>query len=88
MMLENARVRKYGAARDKALGLRVGAPDFILVFRRQVVFLEMKSTTGKLDREQEQLHTELRARGQTVIVAYGYEDAIKQLERVERDYAE
>lgn len=84
MRLENAQKRTLAqAARDKALGMHTGAPDLVLMYKSQVVFLEMKSEHGHVRPDQQQCHEELWRRGQTVKVAYGAAQAIKMLEEIE-----
>lgn len=84
MRLENAARRTPAqSARDKAMGMLPGAPDLVLLYRKEVVFLEMKTITGDVREEQEQCHMELRARGQAVLIGWGYQAAIKELQMFE-----
>jgi hypothetical protein len=86
MRLENAQKRTPAqAARDRALGMEPGAPDLVLLYKRVVVFLEMKDGVGgKVKPYQEDVHAQLRARGQIILVGYGEADAIAKLEAVAR----
>lgn len=86
MRLENAARRTPAqAARDQAMGMLTGAPDLVLLWRREVVFLEMKKAKGGVVRpDQAQCHIELEARGQVVLVGHGHVDAIAQLEAFQR----
>jgi hypothetical protein len=83
---ENAAKRTPSqAARDKALGMEPGAPDLFLIHKRWPVFLEMKSIGGVVSEAQTAVHNELAHRGMCVLVAFGSEDAIRQLEEIEND---
>jgi hypothetical protein len=80
--VENAARRKPAqAARDKALGMLPGAPDLWLCYKRSPVWLELKDLGKCPTQEQEQVHAELRARGQVVLVGVGIEHAKEQLNR-------
>lgn len=80
MRLENA-LRRDGAqqARDGAMGMLAGAPDLVLACRGRIVFVEMKAPKGDVSDAQGEVHRVLRAMGHTVLVCYGFEDAVKQL---------
>jgi hypothetical protein len=81
--LQNERRRKYGAARDIALGLKPGIPDLWLDFKGHECWLELKAGKGKLSPDQLQTQAELRARGKTVYNAWSLEEAQKCLEQFE-----
>ncbi len=84
MRMENALQRTHAqAARDKALGMEPGAPDLIVIFHHFSFYLEMKSTKGAVSDEQEKLHKQLRARGCSVMVGYGYDKTIERLNKIE-----
>ncbi len=85
LRLENAAKRNAAqASRDHGLGMEPGAPDLVVLFHTAVVWLEMKKAKGgKVSPAQADAHARLQARGQTVIVAHGHEEAIAALE----DYA-
>jgi hypothetical protein len=84
MRLENAQKRTPAqASRDRALGMEGGAPDLVLMYKRVVIFLEMKDgVRGAVKPAQEAVHVQLRARGQIILIGHGEEDAIAKLERV------
>ncbi len=87
MRLENAARRTPAqAARDKAMGMLPGAPDLVLLYRLDVVFLEMKTLKGEVREEQKQCHEELKKRGQHVLIGWGVEGAIKELVLFEERY--
>jgi len=64
------------AKRLKAAGVVAGIPD--LYIPRYHLWIEMKTETGKLSKDQEAMHTYLRRIGDTVFVAHGAEDASRQ----------
>jgi hypothetical protein len=63
--------------RLKKEGVVAGIPD--LYIPRAKIWIEMKTSTGKLSPEQVEMHRYLRAIGDTVIVGYGAEDASKKI---------
>lgn len=75
-----ARRTRAQVARAKALGMQPGAPDLVLLYKCDVVWFETKTPTGSLSDEQLIIHTQLRARRQAVLTAYGEADALAQLE--------
>lgn len=80
LRLENAAKRTPAQiSRDKAMGLEVGAPDLIVIYKKHLLFLEMKSENGATSQEQDSLHFQLRAREQMVMTAYGHIDALNKL---------
>jgi hypothetical protein len=68
----------------KAMGLTKGAPDLVLIGMpdRYPVAVEMKRPGGRLSQAQRDMHDEMRFHGWAVVVAYGADDAIKQLEKL------
>lgn len=85
MSLENASKRTPAqAARARLLGMETGAPDLVLFYKRQAVFLEMKRAKGgRVSDEQQSVHRQLTMRGQVVLVAHGFDEAIEKLQGVE-----
>lgn len=51
-----------------------GVPDLMCLRRGVVVFIEVKTITGKVEPVQVYRHSQLKAAGFTVIVARGIED--------------
>lgn len=85
MRLENALRRSHAqAARDKSLGMLPGAPDLVLLYRREVVFFEVKADDGEMKPSQVPVHEQLRARGQTVLMAKGLAACQETIEAFER----
>jgi hypothetical protein len=68
------------AARFKSFGVRPGVPDLILLRRGQVFALEIKAKSGKLSPHQKTTLRRMEAAGAVVAVAFGLDDAIRQLE--------
>jgi len=69
-------------ARLKREGVLAGAPDLVffdLDLRGRPVALELKAPRGRLSTAQRALHGRMRAAGWTVLVAYGLDDALRQL---------
>lgn len=87
LRLENAQRRTLAqVVRDKALGMLPGAPDLLVLYRAELHWLELKSEKGTVSDEQKHVHAELRARGQKVHVAYGYEHGCSILESIKQNY--
>ena len=75
--------RKWGAARDKRLGVVAGVPDLIWVRGAgRLVWIECKRIGGRLSPEQIAIHEVLRRMGHVVIVGYGSQDLIAQCQRI------
>ena len=66
------------AMRLVAEGVSKGVPDLYVPAWR--LWVEMKTETGRVSKDQADWHEYLRAIGDTVIVAYGYDDAVRQTE--------
>jgi hypothetical protein len=88
------------ASRMKAMGLRAGFPDLMLLVPRKIedrchatilcgtatrydhypkfshaLFIELKTTRGRLSKIQQDFHENLRSQNYTVIVCRGFEEA-------------
>jgi len=77
---------KAEAGRFRAMGVKAGVPDlFLPVARdgpipRHGLFIELKRTKrGRVSAEQAAWITELRARGYTAEVCYGWEEAAQEI---------
>lgn len=64
------------ARSDKRSTIRVGHPDFTIFARGRVLFVEMKSPTGRLSEEQQRCIAELTAEGFPVVIARNALEAI------------
>lgn len=69
------------AGRFKALGVRAGVPDLVLVREGHFYGLELKAERGRVSDVQAAMLAELEAAGATVAVAYGLDDALDTVTR-------
>lgn len=68
------------------IGLPKGFPDLLVVCPGgKVVFMEIKTQTGRVSPEQQKMHQFLRRMGQRVTVARSVSDAIKAVREDERE---
>lgn len=78
--IPNGGVMPKGAAgKLKGMGMKKGIPDLFLPVPRgeaHGLFLEVKTTSGRLRKTQEDWITKLREQGYAAEVAYGFEDCI------------
>jgi hypothetical protein len=81
---ENARkcTPRQGAMR-KAIGVKAGVPDFVLIIDGDPVFLELKSARGKLSKEQEVFANRAMDSGCQYYVASDIDEAISFLEHID-----
>jgi hypothetical protein len=63
----------------KAMGVRAGAPDLLLIHRARPYGLELKRHNGRLSPDQIACHAAMRAAGATVSTAFGLDAALDQL---------
>jgi len=56
-------------------GLLPGMTDLIIILENHVIFLEMKKEGGKISKEQEKVHKQLKELGQDVQVFYNAKSA-------------
>jgi hypothetical protein len=68
------------AAILKGLGVKAGVPDIIAIKDGRCYALELKARGCHLTAVQRDAHAALAAAGATVEVAYGFDDALAQLE--------
>jgi hypothetical protein len=61
--------------RIKAMGSPSGLPDYIIIIRNILVFIEMKSAKGRLSPKQKEWIDELKKGGEHAFVCYGFEQA-------------
>lgn len=73
-----------GAGRLKAIGVRPGVPDYILLVPRApfaALCIEMKLPDGKVSKEQAVFLKEASMEGNRCYIAYGWQAAAKELIR-------
>lgn len=68
------------AARMKGEGVKAGAPDLVIVADGRFLGLELKTEAGRLSSQQHQIHGEIKLAGGEVAVAFGLDEALKQLD--------
>jgi hypothetical protein len=64
----------------KALGVRAGVPDLIVLYRSQVFGLELKAATGELTPLQRQTLNDMEVAGARTAVAHSLDEALVTLE--------
>lgn len=69
------------AGRFKALGVKAGVPDVLVLRAGRLFALELKALGGRLSDAQRDMLAALEAAGAATGVAYGLDEAIAQLER-------
>jgi hypothetical protein len=81
---ENARkcTPRQGAMR-KAIGVKAGVPDFVLIIDGDVVFLELKSAKGRMSKEQKEFAIRATASGCQYYAVYDLNEAIAVLEHID-----
>tara|TARA_B110000858_G_scaffold197524_1_gene259482 strand:+ start:1926 stop:2276 length:351 start_codon:yes stop_codon:yes gene_type:complete len=75
------------AIRLKKEGVVAGVPDLnILLDNGKSFFLEIKTEKGKLNKNQKSTISEIEKRGYEVLVCYGIDDIIKQVNNTINNY--
>lgn len=69
------------AGRFKALGVKAGVPDVLVLRTGQLFALELKAPGGRLSEAQRAMLAALKAAGAETAVAVGLDEALAQLER-------
>ena len=64
----------------KALGVRAGVPDLIVVYRAQIFGLELKADSGRLTPIQRQALNDMEVAGARTAVAHSLDEALVTLE--------
>lgn len=67
------------AARLKSEGVTPGIPDLCIIKDDAVIWVEMKAQGGRLSNVQKEIHQKMRGLKHTVLVCYGFKDAIEQI---------
>lgn len=79
--IPNGEKRDIGTAvKLKAEGVVPGIPDLYIPAWR--LWVEMKAKGGKISHEQSEVMDYLQTVGDTCIVAYGWQDAVEQVQKV------
>lgn len=68
-------VNQSVAGKKKLAGARAGWPDMVYIIGNRIVWLELKTSDGKLSSTQRELHSEMIKAGCEVHVVYGYNGA-------------
>jgi hypothetical protein len=66
------------ARTDRASRMTVGWPDFTFAMEGNAVAVEVKTTSGKVSREQYLMHEQMRDNGWAVMVVRSLEDFVDQ----------
>lgn len=69
------------AGRFKALGVKAGVPDLLVVRAGQLFALELKAPGGRVSNAQQEMLAELQAAGAQTAVAFGLDEALAEFER-------
>jgi len=56
-----------------------GTPDLLVIMLNKLFWVEVKTKTGELNKDQKKMHLVLKAMGQTVIVARSVDDVMGAL---------
>ena len=70
------------AKRLKDEGLTAGIPDLCIILNDKVVFVEMKTRTGKLNEAQKKIIPKIERLGHLVIIGHGFIDAKNKIEEL------
>ena len=76
--------------RLKQMGLVPGMPDLMLAVttvHHPGLYIEMKSTKGRLRESQKSIHMQLEGQRYKVVVSHGWDDAKKVIQEYLRGYA-
>lgn len=75
---EARKLTPQAAERARRLGAFPGFTDLLLFCR--MIAVELKTTRGRVSDTQRACHDLMRAGGWTIVIPFGYDDCIKQLE--------
>ena len=65
---------------------RSGIPDIGGIYKTKPIYIEVKTGKGKLSALQEHVIGRIKQAGGLVIVAYGYEDFVAKLKKIEANF--
>jgi hypothetical protein len=69
---------------DRRTGATPGFPDFLVIVKNQVVFLEFKSAAGRLTEDQERVQMALEKAGLPTLVTQSVAEAIEFIKKYDR----
>jgi hypothetical protein len=69
---------------DRRTGATPGFPDFLVIVKNQVVFLEFKSAAGRLTEDQERVQMALEKAGLPTLVTRSVAEAIEFIKKYDR----
>lgn len=72
---------RAAAGISKAMGMKAGVPDFLLVFQGQAYFIELKASKGSLSRPQREQIAHLDQAGAGTVVCRDFRAFVDQLKR-------
>lgn len=58
----------------KAMGYRAGTPDWLIIYKKRVYFVELKSADGRVSRVQKECHWAIENTGALVAMAWSLDD--------------
>lgn len=74
---------KIAAARSKAMGMKAGVPDLLIIWHGKPIFIEVKKEGGYLSKVQKEIHDHIRAAGAEVYTGRSIDDVIETLQEQE-----
>lgn len=66
----------------KHLGVLPGVSDFCIIKRGEVNFLEIKTSKGRLSKNQKKFQEDVTALGHKSYVAYGWDDILEKIDTI------
>lgn len=66
----------------KPMGVLPGVFDFCIVKKNEIYFLEIKTKSGKLNKNQKNFLEKVSKLGHKALVAYGWDDILKKVENI------
>mgnify|MGYP003625222010 FL=1 len=69
------------AANSKAMGMKAGVPDLLILHKGRTIWIEVKKEGGYLSRKQKEVHEKIAMAGGDVFTARSVEDVQKLLQK-------